>query len=72
MDDRLSRIETKVDKLLEDAVRNTAVLEVHVKRTDLLEKIMRGVLRRIHMGEGAVALVGLLALVATILVLFKR
>ncbi len=40
MNEHLVRIENKVDRLLENSARNTAVLEEHQRRTLVLEDIV--------------------------------
>lgn len=75
----MKQLEDKLDKMAQDLssidvtlAKQHVVLEIHVNRTNLLEKQVSAVARRLAMGEGAIALVGFLSLIATILMLFKK
>lgn len=72
------RIEDKIDKISDDIsdvkvtlVRNTISLEEHVKRTNMLEAKVDPIEKDIYMAKGAIAFIGLLAIVATIIAVFR-
>lgn len=72
------RIEDKIDKISDDIsevkvtlARNTVSLEEHVKRTNILEARVEPMRKDIDMVKGAIALIGLLATIATIAALFR-
>lgn len=67
-DDRWGRVEDKVDKIVDKLghidvtlVRQNLTLEEHIKRTELLEEIVEPIRAKITMAEGALKLLGLLA-----------
>ena len=67
-------METKIDKILEHIhsmditlARNTDSLELHVKRTNILESQVKEVQRHTHLVEGGFKLLGLLSLILGII-----
>ncbi len=58
---RLSRIEEKVDKVLEAQVEMQADLKYHIKRTDLNEVRIEKLEKYVFMGVGIVTVLGILA-----------
>ena len=79
MDDpRLTRIEAKIDDIAEHlgSIDKTLIeqhesLRYHIKRTTLLENEVRPVKRHVVMVEGAMKLIGLIAMLAAIYEGFK-
>lgn len=74
-----TRVEDKIDKVLEDIsevkitmARNTASLEVHIKRSDLLEEKLIPIEKHVNMVRGAMALVGFLATIAAMAQIFLK
>lgn len=69
-----NKIESKIDKLQEDvseikthlAVYNSQ-LEIHIKRSDLLEQKLEPVEKHVNMVNGALKLIGVLATIAAII-----
>jgi hypothetical protein len=78
-DDRLDRIESKIDKIVEHIgsvdvtlAKQEVSLAEHIRRTALIEDKLKPVESHVHMVNGAFKLVGLLSTVAGILtVLWK-
>jgi hypothetical protein len=58
----------RMDKTL---VINTKSLEEHIKRTNLIESELKPVTKHVEQMRGAAKLLGLLALIASILLIFK-
>ncbi len=74
MDSKLNKIETKIDTISSKMhsiditlERNTASLEEHVRRTNILETKVEHVDSHVKMMNGALKLIGILALVAGLL-----
>lgn len=72
------RLEDKIDKISDDIsevkvtlARNTVSLEEHVRRTNILEDKVEPMRKDIDMAKGAIAFIGLLATIATIIALFR-
>jgi hypothetical protein len=77
-DDKLTRIEMKIDKIQEHIVgiditlaKQHVSLDEHVRRTNLLEEQLRPVEQHVTMVSGVIKLLGALALMATIYSVFK-
>lgn len=75
MKNRVDRIEDKVDKIDErlDSIDktlavNTESLQIHMKRSDALESMIKPVQKHVDMVEGALKLIGLVATVAGLVV----
>lgn len=62
----LKRIDKRLDNLDVTMAKNTTSLEIHVKRTDLLEAKLEPVEKHVAMMHGAFKLIGLLATLAGI------
>ena len=76
---RIDRIESKIDKIVERVSeidktleRNTASLEDHIRRTEILENDIRPVKRHVYMLEGILKLIGVLAMLAAVAKLFIK
>ena len=73
MDDAVKRIEAKLDKVEEHIgsqavtlARLTVSVEDHVKRTNILESELKPISKHVNMVEGAMKLLGAVAILATI------
>lgn len=73
------RVEDKIDKIMEDVAdikitmaRNTTSLEVHMKRSDLLEQKLVPVEQHVSMMNGALKLLGVILTVAAIIEMILR
>lgn len=69
--DLLAKIDARLDDMHEIQIKQEASLSEHIRRTALLEEQMEPVRKHVHMVQGVGAFLGLLALVATILAVFK-
>lgn len=74
MDDRINRIEDKVDKIIEKMAETNVILAsqheslvIHMKRSDLLEKKIEPVEKHVAMMQGAIKLVMLLGVMGSII-----
>lgn len=81
MDDKLNRIENKIDVIVEDLVevkvaqaKHTAVqerhevnLQEHMKRSDLLEQQVKGLSEKASMVEGVLKFIGGIAVLVGII-----
>jgi hypothetical protein len=73
LDDRIIRIEDKIDKVMEHTssiditlAKQHVILEEHVKRTNLLEEKLEPIQKHVNMVHGALKLIGLIATIAAI------
>ena len=66
-DERLTRIETKIDKLLENTARHDVTLSYQGERTDRLEEEVKGLVARSNAGHGAWKLITSIAVFAAII-----
>jgi hypothetical protein len=73
MSDDLKRFESKLDRIDErmnsvdvTLAKQSEILDIHVKRTNMLEDSIKPIQRRVAMIDGAVKLLGLLGIVAAI------
>lgn len=73
-----SKIEAKLDKVLEQQsdmnitlAKQSVILEEHVKRSTMLEDLVTPLKTDMDRAKGGIALVGLLALLASIYMVFK-
>ena len=64
--DKLDKIETAMNKQEINLARLTVSVEEHVKRTNMLEEDMRPMKRHVNMVEGALKLIALSGILATI------
>lgn len=69
-----NRIEDKIDKISDrlnsidvTLAKNTVSLEEHIKRTNLLEEEVKPIKKHVDMIEGALKLIGVLAMIAAII-----
>jgi hypothetical protein len=69
--DLLAKLDSRLDDIHEVQIKQQASLEEHIRRTSLLEEQMEPVRKHVYMVQGVGAFIGLLALVATILAVFK-
>jgi len=76
-DQRIERIETKVDKVLEQQAEMNNVLAkqheqliYHIRRTDLLEQELKPIAEHVTVVKGIIRLIGVGAAVAAIIRLF--
>ena len=76
--DRIDKVENKIDVILEKIhsidktlERNTASLELHMKRSDALEKKLEPVERHVTIIQGLAGLAGILATVLGVLKLLN-
>lgn len=64
----------KIDSCLEDlriiTIKQQAILEEHMRRTDLLEKQLAPITKLYNFGQVAMVLVGILASLAAVISLF--
>lgn len=74
MEDRLERIENKLDKVIDDigniketTAKQQVSLDYHIKRTDLLEEKLEPVEAHVHMISSMFKIVGGIAVVAGII-----
>lgn len=77
-DDRLIRIEDKIDKITEHVgnidvtmAKNTVILDEHIKRTAQIEDALIPIKAHVDKVKGAVALISLLAGMAAIFEIIK-
>ena len=75
----LTRIETKLDKVSDDITdikvtmtRNTATLEEHVRRTDILEKKVQPMWTTYKIIAGVISLTFLIAAVVEIMSYYRK
>ena len=73
MDDRLERIENKLDKVVGDigeiketTAKQQVSLDYHIKRTDMLEEKLEPVEAHVHMISSVFKIIGGIAVVAGI------
>lgn len=73
MDDRLERIENKLDKVVDEigeiketTAKQQVSLDYHIKRTDLLEKKLEPVEEHVHLVSSMFKIMGGLAVIAGI------
>jgi hypothetical protein len=59
-DDRLTRIEEKLDRVLDSQGQMNADLRYHIKRTDLLEAQVGTMQKYVYMGLGIAAVLGVM------------
>ena len=78
-DERLERMESKIDSISarmngidRTLVRQAMSLEEHMRRTDILEKKLVPVEKHVTMVDRVIKFLGILALLATIVELFKK
>lgn len=78
-DQRIERLETKIDQVLEQQTEMTVTLAkqheqiaYHIRRTDLLEQQFKPVIKHVALVEGVGKLVGFGAAIAGIFRLFKK
>lgn len=68
--DELEKLSEKQDRMNETLIRNTATLEEHVRRTNLLEAEIKPIKRHVDVVQGAgkftVAIAGLVATLKSI------
>ena len=67
MDKRLERIEGKIDEIMVEQAKQHVTLQEHTKRSTMLEEEMKPVRRHVAQMQGAMKLLGILALLAAIL-----
>ncbi len=77
-DKRLERIENKIDDVNHrlgsidtTLVAQHASIAEHIKRTRILESEFKPMRRKIHMAEGALAFISVIAVIATLVQLFR-
>lgn len=73
MDDRLKRIENKLDKVVDDigeiketTAKQQVSLDYHIKRTDMLEKKLEPVEEHVQLVSSVFKVIGGLAIIAGI------
>ena len=69
--DFLAKLDSRLDDIHEVQIKQAASLDEHIRRTELLEDQLEPIRKHVHMVQGVGAFIGLLALVATILAVFK-
>lgn len=69
--DLLVKIDDRLDDMLSVQIKQQASLDEHIRRTELLEAQMTPVQKHVHMVQGVGAFLGILALIATIVAVFK-
>lgn len=70
--DKLDKLQENMNEMDKTLVRNTDSLELHMKRTDLLEESIKPIRKHVLMAEAVLKLMGLTAVVSSfIAVLYK-
>ncbi len=66
LEDKIDKIDSRLDNVDITLAKQSVVLEVHVKRTNLLEEAIKPLSVHVSMINGALKLLGVLAMVAAI------
>lgn len=66
MNNRLERIELKIDEMMVEQAKQHITLQEHTKRSTMLEEEMKPIRRHVAQMQGAVKALGILALIAGI------
>lgn len=67
MEKRLDRIEEKIDTIIVEQAKQHVTLQEHTKRSTMLEDEMKPIRRHIAQMQGAMKLLGILALIGAII-----
>jgi hypothetical protein len=66
MEDKIDKLHENITEILVVLERNTASLDYHIKRTDMLEAKVEHVDKHVKMVNGAMKLIGVLATIVGI------
>jgi hypothetical protein len=69
--DMLVKLDDRLDGIDLTLVRHDENLKTHMHRTELLEEELKPVRKHVYMVQGVGAFIGLLALLATVFMVFK-
>jgi hypothetical protein len=69
--DLLSKVDSRLDDIHEVQIKQQASLDEHIRRTAILEKQISPIQKHVHMVQGVGAFLGVMALIATIVAVFK-
>jgi hypothetical protein len=69
--DMLVKLDVRLDSVDETLIRHDENLKDHMRRTSLLEEELKPIRKHVFMIQGVGAFIGLLALIATIVAVFK-
>jgi hypothetical protein len=67
LEDKLDRIDSRIDNIDITLARQSEILDIHVKRTNLLEEALKPIENHVAMVNGALKLIGILAMIAAII-----
>lgn len=70
-DGRIDRVDELLKAQHETLVAQKASLDLHIKRTNLLEDAVKPIIKYHYMVQGAAGLLGLIALISTIIAVFQ-
>lgn len=67
LEDKLDKIDSRIDNIDITLARQSEILDIHIKRTNLLEEALKPIEKHVAMVNGALKLIGLMATIAAII-----